>query len=244
MINFHCSRTQLKKIKNQMFEYIHPKPIPFYQPITDNNENIVGFEVLARHLDNNEYKSFHFNELTREHTLDIDIGILQSVFNEFSSMTKKNISFISFNLTPAKPSWYYCQILIDTIKEAQKHNITIWIEIPEHTPLHHSHIMLLQQLKNYHVKVVFDDFGTKESQFQRLLAMEYDIVKFDRQLLLKAIENNHAMNMFKKLVEYFQSTGKKVVCEGVETEEQLSLVINSGFDFIQGYALGKPKPNY
>ncbi|EKO3929383.1 EAL domain-containing protein, partial [Vibrio metschnikovii] len=240
----YCSHTQIG-LNHQTIEYNRqPKPIPFYQPITDNNKNIVGFEVLARHFDNNEYKSFHFNELTRDHTLAIDISILQSVFNEFSMMAKKNVTFISLNLTPAEPSWYYCKILLDTIKEAQRNNITIWIEIPEHTPLHPLHLILLQQLKNYPVKIALDDFGTKENQFQRLLTIECDVVKFDRQLLLQAAYSRYSQQMFEKLVGYFQSTGKQVVCEGVETQQQLSLVINAGFDFIQGYKLGKPRSYY
>ncbi|OXX66601.1 hypothetical protein B9J84_14950 [Vibrio sp. V03_P4A6T147] len=225
-------------------EYYQPHAVPFYQPITDHNKNVVGVEVLARYLDKNEYRSFHFNELTRDHTLAIDIEILESVVNEFPEMARKDLTFVSFNLTPVEPSWYYCQILLDTIKEAQKSNITIWIEIPEHTPLHSSHLILLQQLKSYPVKIAFDDFGTKESQFQRLLSMEFDVVKFDRQLLLQATKNNYSLSMFKKLVGYFQSIGKEVVCEGIETEEQLVLVISAGFDFIQGYALGKPAPHY
>lgn len=245
MSNFYCSSTKVE-LNHKMMEYSPPpsRPVPFYQFITDHNKNVVGVEVLARYFDSNEYRSFHFNELTRDHTLAIDIKILQSVFSELSAMAKKNYTFVSFNLTPVKPSWYYCQILLDTIKEAQKHNITIWIEIPEHTPLHPSHLVLLQQLQNYPVKIAFDDFGTKESQFQRLLSVEFDVVKFDRQLLLQATKNNYSLNIFKKLVGYFQSIGKTVVCEGIETEEQLTLVISAGFDFIQGYALGKPTPHY
>ncbi|NAX17606.1 MULTISPECIES: EAL domain-containing protein [unclassified Vibrio] len=243
MLDFHCSRTQIE-LNHQTMEYSPSRPVPFYQPITDHNKNVVGVEVLARYFDSNEYRSFHFNELTRDHTLAIDIEILESVVNEFPEMARKDLTFVSFNLTPVEPSWYYCQILLDTIKEAQKNNITIWIEIPEHTPLHPSHLILLQQLKNHPVKIAFDDFGTKESQFQRLLSMECDVVKFDRQLLLQATKNNYSLSMFKKLVGYFQSIGKEVVCEGIETEEQLALVISAGFDFIQGYALGKPAPHY
>lgn len=243
MLDFYCTSTQVE-LNNQTMEYSPYRPVPFYQSITDQNKNVVGVEVLARYFDSNEYKSFHFTELTRDHTLAIDISILDAVINEFPAIARKDLTFVSFNLTPVEPSWYYCQMLLDTIKEAQKNNITIWIEIPEHTPLHPSHLILLQQLKNYPVKIAFDDFGTKESQFQRLLSMECDVVKFDRQLLLEATKNNYSRNIFKKLVGYFQSIGKEVVCEGIETEEQLTLVTSAGFDFIQGYALGKPAPHY
>lgn len=243
MFTFYFNSTSVD-LNHQTMEYGASNAVPFYQPITDHNKNIFGVEVLARYFDNHEYRSFHFNELTRDHTLAIDIDILQLVLNEFPAMAKKNFTFVSFNLTPVEPSWYYCQILLDTIKEAQKNNITIWIEIPEHTPLHPSHVILLQQLKNYPVKIAFDDFGTKESQFQRLLSMECDVVKFDRQLLLQAVHNSYSQQMFEKLVGYFQSTGKQVVCEGIETQQQLSLVINAGFDFIQGYKLGRPRSYY
>ena len=222
----------------------HLIAIPFYQSITDKYKNIVGIEVLSRHLDNDRYKAFNFNELTRDQILSIDINIMNSVVNKFPDMENEKIIFVSFNLTPVEPCDIYTKTLLSTVKEAQKHNITLWLEIAEHTPLHPSHLILLQQLKIYPVKIVFDDFGTKESQFQRLLTLECDIVKFDRQLLLQATKNSYSFYMFKKLVKFFQTTGKQVVCEGIETEEQLSLVIAAGFDFIQGYALGKPASHY
>ena len=44
------------------------------------------------------------------------------------------------------------------------------------------------------------------------------------------------------MVELSHGLGKRVLAEGVETEEQLRLLRNIGCDAVQGYFISKPLP--
>ncbi|WP_100753559.1 EAL domain-containing protein [Vibrio salilacus] len=218
---------------------------PFFQPIDNLNKKTLGFEVLARKFSHGFYNNINFSKLNAEKILAIDIEILNKVFNQMSAIRTHNYEFISINLTPVKPSNYYCNKLFSTVKEAANNGINIWIEIAEHTQVQKRHMELIEQLKQYdNVKIALDDFGSKESHFQRIFNIDFDIIKLDRQILLSAAENEHSSQVFNSLVNYFQEMGKMVLCEGIETVDQLNIVKSATVDFIQGFFLGKPSPYY
>ena len=56
------------------------------------------------------------------------------------------------------------------------------------------------------------------------------------------MENNSGMSVLKNTVTMMKDIRKEIVCEGVETEEQLKCLTGLGVDFIQGYFFSKPLP--
>lgn len=89
-------------------------------------------------------------------------------------------------------------------------------------------------------RIAIDDFGCRHSNFDRVWALEPDIVKMDRSLLLQAQQNARAAKVLPVLVRLIQDLGAKVVCEGIETEEQHQRAMASGTDMVQGYYYARP----
>ena len=89
-------------------------------------------------------------------------------------------------------------------------------------------------------RVAIDDFGSQNSNFDRLWRLIPDIVKIDRSLLVQANVNPRARKILPKLVEIIHDLGAQVVCEGIETPEQHALAIDSGVDLLQGYFYARP----
>ena len=87
-----------------------------------------------------------------------------------------------------------------------------------------------------------DDFGTGYSNFDRILSLKLDVVKFDRSLLLMADQDANSRFMLDYFSTAFERLGYKVLYEGVETDAQEELCIISHADYLQGYKFSKPIP--
>jgi EAL domain-containing protein (putative c-di-GMP-specific phosphodiesterase class I) len=90
------------------------------------------------------------------------------------------------------------------------------------------------------VKVYLDDFGTGYSTMQYLVDVPVDGVKIDKSFVQQASLIPAARLILRTLIELAHEIGVTVICEGVETQEQLTLVTDLGTQMVQGYLTGKP----
>jgi diguanylate cyclase (GGDEF)-like protein len=97
-------------------------------------------------------------------------------------------------------------------------------------------------LQNMGIKVSIDDFGTGYSSLAYLRKLPIDKIKIDRSFIEEVASNDSDLTIVKSMVELSHGLGKRVLAEGVETEEQLRLLRNIGCDAVQGYFISKPLP--
>ena len=90
--------------------------------------------------------------------------------------------------------------------------------------------------------IAIDDFGAGHSNFERIWNLRPDIVKLDRSILLRSIKSNHTQKMLTSIVQILHQAGCLVVIEGVETEEQALIAIDSNADFVQGFYFSRHQP--
>ncbi|MBR5308801.1 MAG: EAL domain-containing protein [Clostridia bacterium] len=89
--------------------------------------------------------------------------------------------------------------------------------------------------------VALDDIGAGSSSLVNLCDYSVDVVKIDRKILLMASEEQ-GKRLLCGIVSLAHNLGMRVVCEGVETEEQNKLARDSGCDYIQGWYYSKAIP--
>ncbi|MBA6232338.1 MULTISPECIES: putative bifunctional diguanylate cyclase/phosphodiesterase [unclassified Colwellia] len=97
-------------------------------------------------------------------------------------------------------------------------------------------------LQNMGINVSIDDFGTGYSSLAYLRKLPIDKIKIDRSFIEEVASNDSDLTIVKSMVELSHGLGKRVLAEGVETEEQLRLLRNIGCDAVQGYYISKPIP--
>jgi diguanylate cyclase (GGDEF)-like protein len=97
-------------------------------------------------------------------------------------------------------------------------------------------------LQNMGIKVSIDDFGTGYSSLAYLRRLPIDKIKIDRSFIEEVASNDSDLTIVKSMIELSHGLGKRVLAEGVETEEQLRLLRNIGCDAVQGYLVSKPLP--
>ncbi|WP_429019496.1 EAL domain-containing protein [Aeromonas allosaccharophila] len=218
--------------------------MPFYQPIVDRDRRIIGFEALARRWEPRQqrYQGIDFPSLSDEESLHVDIVMLRAIWHDLPVLARHAPCTLSINLNPAFESPTYKNLLLLTLLQARKLDISIWFEVLEYAPLRSQHRALIEVLRSHGAHIACDDFGTLECNFQRMLALPYELIKLDRTLLLKATKSSHALRMLTGLVEYLQRLGMKVVCEGVENQTHIEIADQLGCDYQQGYAYAMPSP--
>lgn len=89
--------------------------------------------------------------------------------------------------------------------------------------------------------IAIDDFGAGHSNFERIWSLRPDLVKLDRNMILRAVSDPCIEQMLPRLVELIHQSGSLVLAEGIETVEQALMILNSGADLGQGYLFGHPR---
>ncbi|HUO44964.1 MAG TPA: EAL domain-containing protein [Burkholderiales bacterium] len=105
---------------------------------------------------------------------------------------------------------------------------------------------LLEEAVNYYrdlgCLIAIDDFGAGESNFDRIWRLRPDIVKLDKSILTQARLNRNIRSIMPGMVSLLHETGSLVVMEGVESELEAMIAMDSDADFVQGFYFGVPHP--
>jgi diguanylate cyclase (GGDEF)-like protein/PAS domain S-box-containing protein len=92
------------------------------------------------------------------------------------------------------------------------------------------------------MEVAIDDFGTGYSALSYLNKFDIDYLKIDKSFVDHIVENKHDMALSEAIVVMAHKLGLKVIAEGIETEEQHSLLMAAGCDYGQGYLFSRALP--
>ncbi|MBM3104798.1 EAL domain-containing protein [Pseudomonas sp. V1] len=101
-------------------------------------------------------------------------------------------------------------------------------------------ITTFEQLHELGVKLAIDDFGTGYSSLSYLKRFPVDYVKIDQAFIRGLHEGSEDAAITRAIIAMAKSLELKVVAEGVETMEQLTLLREQGCDEVQGYLISKP----
>ena len=101
----------------------------------------------------------------------------------------------------------------------------------------------LHQLEHLGVKISLDDFGTAYSSLSYLHSFPFHKVKIDQSFLRELVDDERRITLLRGMTRLSAQLGLHVVVEGVETEEQLELLLSDdSIDEAQGYLLCRPMP--
>ncbi len=100
----------------------------------------------------------------------------------------------------------------------------------------------MNRIMDYGSGFSLDDYGTGFSNMDYLMHMPCKIVKIDKSLLWAAVKDESAYKVLEHVVDLLKSLNKKIVVEGVETQDMADMLFEMGCDNLQGYFYSKPIP--
>lgn len=100
----------------------------------------------------------------------------------------------------------------------------------------------MRRLKAKGIQVAIDDFGSGYSSLSYLKRFPIDRLKIDQSFVREATTNSTDAAIITAIVTLARNLGLKVIAEGVETPEQLTILRQLGCNEIQGYLFSRPLP--
>lgn len=101
---------------------------------------------------------------------------------------------------------------------------------------------LLVRFRGYGLALSIDDFGTGYSSLAYLTRFPVDVLKVDKAFVHGLIGRPEDAAITWAIIQLAHSLHLKVVAEGVETAEQVDMLVQHGCDVIQGYYFSPPVP--
>lgn len=227
--------------------------IPFYQPIIRlDNLNLAGYEALARwqHPEKGLIMPSQFISLAEESGLIATLGmnvmeIACAQASQWHERFPKAATFMSINVSFLQ---FRQQDLAERIADIlRKHRLDprlIKIEITESGIMEDVKLSfsILDELKKLGVCLQIDDFGTGYSSLSYLSRIPAESIKVDQSFVSGMEKDVEKQTIVKTIIDLARSLGMKVVAEGVETVEQVTLLRSYGCHYGQGFFFDKPLP--
>jgi diguanylate cyclase (GGDEF)-like protein/PAS domain S-box-containing protein len=101
-------------------------------------------------------------------------------------------------------------------------------------------LTVFEHLKELGILLAIDDFGVGYSSFASLKHLNVDYLKIDKYFIDDILVDNKTKHLVGSMIEMGQNLGHKIVAEGIEKVEQLTLLKELGCDNAQGYLFSKP----
>jgi diguanylate cyclase (GGDEF)-like protein len=119
---------------------------------------------------------------------------------------------------------------------------TLTLEITETTLMRNPEetARRLTAIKGLGVRIAIDDFGTGYSSFAHLQRFPVDALKIDRSFISQLAENPEGETLLRTLVQLGKALSIETLAEGIELEQQLTLLREEDCDSGQGFLFAKP----
>jgi EAL domain-containing protein (putative c-di-GMP-specific phosphodiesterase class I) len=226
------------------------------QPIIDKEYKVFAYEVLYRAY-------FRNNKLN---TIKL-INTIRKNEEHYISFIKKYFKNLYFFLREQPPkikkifiniSLYYdinndkiFALLRKELKRIQTLGYSLVVELVESDdykmPINYDIKRKINYLKKQNIEIAIDDYGTGNSNCDKLVFLECEYIKIDGLLLKESLKNNKAYEIIKSIIKYANNTKTKIIFEFIENEKILKQVkkldIKTEY-FLQGYMFNEQNIRY
>lgn len=217
-----------------------------YQPIVAPDGSFHQAEALARWTarDHGPVPPSRFVAVAEKAGLVMDLGraVLSHLLRDLRDHPALRVSVNISPLQLAAPDF-----IPDLVADLDRHGIDphrIEVELTESVLIRDPVLAArhLEELRAVGFRLALDDFGTGYSSIAYLEQLRFDTLKVDRSFVsgVRASPKRHAL--LSAMIAMAHGLDLCVVCEGVETAEDLHLLRELGCDLMQGFLFDRPLP--
>ncbi len=220
-----------------------------FQPQFDENRELLGFEALGRWYRQGLglVSPENFLSVAAEHGLmaDFDYEVFNHVSQVLGTMRRQGRQLGSVSINVSAERLEKKDFVQSTLDVLRRHSIdprSVVLEITESSLLRdlHERGKRLEQLRTWGVKIAIDDFGTGYSSLSYLRELPVDIVKLDKDFVSDIDTSVESRAIVRAILALARALDLDVIAEGVEREEQFTILSDLGCTIFQGFLLGRP----
>jgi diguanylate cyclase (GGDEF)-like protein len=183
-----------------------------------------------------------FIPIAEESGLILEIGdwVIREACRQAREWQQRHMPFmrVAVNVSPLQfRQANFVKKVNAALKEYSLDATYLEIELTEATLMSNAEtsVALLEELSELGVVVAIDDFGTGYSSMSYLQRFPIDKLKIDRSFISDVASNAGDASIVRAIISLAHGLRLKVIAEGVESEEQLSILRRMGCDQYQGF---------
>jgi EAL domain-containing protein (putative c-di-GMP-specific phosphodiesterase class I) len=245
--------TQYVKLEREIISAIDLEQFElFYQVQVDSQQKPFGAEALIRwnHPELGLVAPGYFIEMAEETGLIVPIGqwVLETACKQLKAweeIPQMRGLTLAVNISSKQ---FHQDDFVSHVKHIVKqhgiHPALLKLELTETTFANNieSLISSMNALNAIGIQFELDDFGTGYSSLQYLKRLPLEQLKIDQSFVREIEYNENDKQIVRTIIAMTQNLNLKVIAEGVETETQKQILLESGCQRFQGYLFGKPLP--
>jgi EAL domain-containing protein (putative c-di-GMP-specific phosphodiesterase class I) len=215
------------------------RPRLAYQPVVSLTDgSVVGYEALARFGAGHRSPTPYFQAADAlDRRADVESLLLQHALENLGGLPAD--CFLALNVTPrllvGGPVWSTLTSAGDLSR--------IVLEVTEHERV--ANLPRLRRridtLRAAGARLALDDVGAGWSGLQQVVELRPDIVKLDRSLVQRLHLDPARRAVTELLATFTDRVGGTLLAEGVETLDELDVLLQLDVELAQGYLLGRPQ---
>ncbi len=221
-----------------------------YQPIINLNDKTVrGMEALLRwnHPEEGLVPPNTFIPLAESSGLIHQIGhwVLLEACKQHKIWTNKGMPPLTMSVNISAKQFEapgFIDSIQNILKQTDMNPKLLELELTESSIMHHidENMVRLQKLQDIGIRISIDDFGTGYSSLSYMVRLPLNTLKIDRSFIAKLEENAQARAIVSTIIAMGHTLKLELIAEGIETMEQLSIIIDSTCKLGQGFYFSKP----
>lgn len=227
--------------------------IPYIQPQYNSKGILEGGEILARwnHPTEGLLSPGRFMPVFEKNGMiaSIDLHMWESACAILARWAKEGNGrenlCLSVNISPK--DFYFMNIYEEITRLVQKYQIDpskLHLEITESAIMGNitENFKIITALRRHGFTFEMDDFGSGYSSLNMLKDMPVDVLKLDMVFLGKTTDFAKSKIILSSIVNMANDLNMHPISEGIETKEQLDMMLEMGCTLFQGYYFSKPIP--
>jgi EAL domain-containing protein (putative c-di-GMP-specific phosphodiesterase class I) len=219
-----------------------------YEPIVEVNTHVVfAYEALARGPEGSEFYTpiSMFTEAARQDLVyELDCLCRASGLEGAIGFPEGTKLFLNVLPSAIHDPNFRADRLIATLAECRLSPRDVVFEVSEQESIRD--FEAFREMRDYYRKLGFsfalDDTGSGYAGLEALLEISPEYIKVDRAFVSGVDQDTVRQDMLRALLSVAEKTGAKIIGEGLDTLEELSMLGELGVQYGQGWLFGHPTP--
>lgn len=215
---------------------------------------VVGAEALVRYRNHNNPDDFvspgffiPYYESTGK-VKELDFFVFETVCKMLCERIREGKEVVAISCNFSRRHFTDKSFIQKMIDMLDKYNIPrdlIEIEITETVIMdklqQESAFSIIRELHEAGIRMSIDDFGSGYSSLGVFEQIPASVLKLDRSFLINHMDRERQAEIMKQIVKLAHNLNALVVCEGVETDDDVELMGEIGARIAQGFRYARPE---
>lgn len=216
-----------------------------FQPIVKlKDKTVIGYEALSRGPAGTPYENpYLLFEMAREVDLvfELDRVCRRKALNNARDLKKGQSLFINCLPTAVHDPEFKGENLNTFLERLSLNPMRIVLEISEHDAIENLEIFreAIRYYSDIGFAVAIDDIGSGYSSLEAVMELKPNFLKLDISLIRGIHQNTLKQELVRGLISLSNQMQSQVVAEGIESHEELKMLLKLGIPFGQGYLIAK-----